>query len=92
MAPRRMTMQATAMERKLLVLLLSKGQGELERLWGKDASVVSRRINNESGMTLREIAVVLEALGAQVVTGESVVVTKDYLDALEVLARRALDK
>ncbi len=72
--------------------LLRKGQVELAQIWGVSSSETSRKLKSETGIKLEQFADALDAVGARIVfDDEYVVVPLDEFQAIETLARKALN-
>lgn len=79
---------------KLTTALLREGTKKLATLWGCSAAEASRRINDDRGIRLSEIAKIFDALGIQVVSPDEdvLLVPREEIQALNLLAKRYLDR
>lgn len=77
---------------RLTTALLREGTGKLAQLWQCSVAEASRRINDDRGMRLSEIARTFDALGIQIVSPDEdvLLIPRDEIRALNLLAGRYL--
>lgn len=79
---------------QMITALLAKGQLALAEHLNLSTAEMSRKISGEHGFTIDQIASALEFVGASVVTrgDDKILVNRDELQALNLLAKRYLDR
>ena len=77
--------------RVLLQQFAAVGQTEVERQTGVENTQLSKFTKGERGLRIDQIEPVLTALGLKVVPISTIEVDAEYLGALEILSRRALN-
>lgn len=80
-------------KQQLITALLKEGQVRLAEIWNCSSQEASRRINDDRGIKLSELAKAFDELGVQLVVDNSVcVVAKDEIRAINLLANRYLER
>ena len=79
---------------RLITALLRHGSCQLAELWNCNQSEVSRRLNDQRGILISDLCAAMDKLGIGVVMPDEdlVLVPRDELESLNLLAKRYLER
>lgn len=80
-------------KQELTAALLQRGRADLARIWKCDDSEAGRRLAGQRNIPLDDFCAAIDALGIRLVTDpEVVLIRRDEVQALNLLAQRYLDR
>lgn len=80
-------------KQRLTTALLKHGRDELGKVWACSTPEVSRRLNEDRNISLTDLCNAMDEVGIQLVDDDDcVIIRRDELDALNLLANRYLER